>query len=115
MVIDPADPDTRSCGSFFTNPIVAPGLVPPGAPHFDAGDGRVKVPAAWLIEHAGFNRGYQGPDGVRISAKHTLALVNDGNGSTAALLALAREIRDAVHATYGITLHPEPVLIGITL
>ena len=115
MVIDPADPDTRSCGSFFTNPIIPPGLVPPGAPHFDAGEGLVKVPAAWLIEHVGFHRGYPGPDGVRISAKHTLALVNDGNGSTAALLALAREIRDAVHATYGITLHPEPILIGTTL
>jgi UDP-N-acetylmuramate dehydrogenase len=117
MVIDPADPDTRSCGSFFTNPIVLPSLVPPGAPHFDAGDGLVKVPAAWLIEHAGFRGGYVGgvADGVRISAKHTLALVNDGNGSTAALLTLARKIRDAVHATYGIELRPEPILIGTSL
>jgi UDP-N-acetylmuramate dehydrogenase len=115
MVIDPADPDTRNCGSFFTNPIVPPGLVPPGAPHFAAADGLVKVPAAWLIEQAGFHRGYPGPDGVRISAKHTLALVNDGNGSTVALLALAREIRDGVRSAFGIELHPEPILVGATL
>jgi UDP-N-acetylmuramate dehydrogenase len=115
MVIDPADPDTRNCGSFFTNPIVPSSLLPAGAPHFDAGDGRVKVPAAWLIEQAGFHRGYPGPDGVRISSKHTLALVNDGNGSTAALLALAREIRDGVQSAFGIELHPEPILVGATL
>jgi UDP-N-acetylmuramate dehydrogenase len=115
MVIDPADPETRNCGSFFTNPIVVKDLVPLGAPAFDAGNELVKVPAAWLIEHAGFHRGYAGPDGVRISAKHTLALVNDGNGTTASLLTLAREIRDGVHATFGITLTPEPILIGATL
>jgi UDP-N-acetylmuramate dehydrogenase len=115
MVIDPADPDTRNCGSFFTNPIVARHLVPPGAPSFDAGNELVKVPAAWLIEHAGFHRGYAGPDGVRISAKHTLALVNDGNGTTASLLTLAREIRTGVQATFGITLTPEPILVGTTL
>jgi UDP-N-acetylmuramate dehydrogenase len=115
MVIDPADPETRNCGSFFTNPIMAKDSAPPGAPAFDAGNDLVKVPAAWLIEHAGFHRGYAGPDGVRISAKHTLALVNDGNGTTAKLLTLAREIRDGVHATFGITLTPEPILIGTTL
>jgi len=115
MVIDPADPDTRNCGSFFTNPIVPRDLVPAGAPSFDAGNELVKVPAAWLIEHAGFHRGYAGPDGVRISAKHTLALVNDGNGTTEALLTLAREIRDQVYATFSIPLTPEPILIGATL
>ncbi len=114
MVIDPLDPDSRSAGSFFTNPIVDPAAVPAGAPRFDAGNGLVKIPAAWLIEHAGFRKGYPGPEGTRISSKHTLALVNTGDATTAALLKLAREIRDGVHATFGITLHPEPLLIGIT-
>jgi UDP-N-acetylmuramate dehydrogenase len=114
MVIDPADPDTRSAGSFFTNPIVA--AAPDGAPCFDAGDGKVKVPAAWLIEHAGFAKGYPGPDApVRISAKHTLALVNTGTGTTADLLALAREIRGGVERAFGIALRPEPTLIGVSL
>jgi UDP-N-acetylmuramate dehydrogenase len=125
MVIDPADPDTRSVGSFFTNPVVDAAQVPPGAPSFPvsaeagegagAGEGKVKVPAAWLIERAGFAKGYAGPDGARISGKHTLALVNDGSATTAALIALAREIRTGVHAKFGIQLHPEPTLIGITL
>jgi len=114
MVIDPADPDTRSAGSFFTNPVVPADQAPDGAPRYDAGPGLVKIPAAWLIEHAGFARGHPGPGGARISAKHTLALVNDG-GTTAALLSLAREIRDKVKATYNIDLHPEPLLIGTTL
>jgi UDP-N-acetylmuramate dehydrogenase len=115
MVIDPADPDTRSAGSFFTNPILLAGAVPAGAPRFDAGDGLVKVPAAWLIEQAGFKKGYAGPDGVRISAKHTLALVNAGGATTAGLVALAREIRDGVRDTFGVELRPEPVLVGVTL
>ena len=114
MVIDPADPDTRSAGSFFTNPVVPADQAPDGAPRYDAGPGLVKIPAAWLIEHAGFARGYARPDGARISTKHTLALVNDG-GTTAALLALAREIRDKVKATYHIDLHPEPLLLNTTL
>jgi UDP-N-acetylmuramate dehydrogenase len=114
MVLDPADPDTRSAGSFFTNPVVA--AAPEGAPHFDAGDGKVKVPAAWLIEHAGFAKGYPGPDApVRISAKHTLALVNSGTGTTSDLLALAREIRAGVDDAFGIELRPEPTLIGASL
>jgi UDP-N-acetylmuramate dehydrogenase len=115
MVIDPADPDTRSAGSFFTNPVVPLDRAPDGAPRYDAGPGLVKLPAAWLIEHAGFARGYPGPGGARISTKHTLALVNDGTATTAASLALAREIRDKVHASYGIALRPEPLLIGATL
>jgi UDP-N-acetylmuramate dehydrogenase len=112
MVIDPADPDTRSAGSFFTNPIVDADMVPEGAPHFPAPGGQLKVPAAWLIEHAGFAKGHPGPDGVRISAKHTLALVNDGTGTTTALLALAREIRNGVYTHFRIPLHPEPILVG---
>jgi UDP-N-acetylmuramate dehydrogenase len=114
MVLDPADPDTRSAGSFFTNPIVD--AAPEGAPSFDAGEGKVKVPAAWLIEQAGFAKGYPGPDApVRISAKHTLALVNPGAGTTADLLALAREIRSGVQSAFGIELRPEPTLLGVAL
>jgi len=128
MVIDPADPDTRSVGSFFVNPVLdaaALAAVEAAArarcgpdtrvPRFAAGDGLVKVPAAWLIERAGFGRGYNPGDGVRISAKHTLALVNAGSASTAALLALAREIRDGVRDAFGVSLAPEPVLIGVSL
>ena len=128
MVIDPADADTRSAGSFFVNPVLdAPALAAVEAaararwgpqtrvPHFAAGDGLVKVPAAWLIEHAGFGKGYNPGDGARISAKHTLALVNAGTASTAALLALAREIRDGVRDAFGVSLAPEPVLVGVTL
>ena len=115
MVIDPADPDARSAGSFFTNPVLDASAVPAGAPRFDAGDGRVKVPAAWLIERAGFGKGYAGPDGVRISTKHTLALVNAGGATTASLISLAREIRDGVRDEFGVELRPEPVLVGVAL
>jgi UDP-N-acetylmuramate dehydrogenase len=128
MVIDPADPDTRSAGSFFVNPALdAPALAAVEAaarvrcgpdtrvPRFGAGDGLVKVPAAWLIEQAGFGKGYNPGDGARISAKHTLALVNAGTASTAALLGLAREIRDGVREAFGVSLAPEPVLVGVTL
>jgi UDP-N-acetylmuramate dehydrogenase len=115
MVLDPADPDTRSAGSFFTNPVVDATAAPEGAPHFAAGAGRVKVPAAWLIEQAGFAKGYPGPGApVRISTKHTLALVN-ADGTTKELLALAREIRAGVDARFAIELRPEPTLIGVTL
>jgi UDP-N-acetylmuramate dehydrogenase len=122
MVLNPGDPDTKSAGSFFTNPVLdaeqfarlaatAPGPVP----RFDAGDGKVKVPAAWLIEHAGFGKGYGAPGRARISAKHTLALINAGGATTTELLALAREIRDGVRAAFGVTLTPEPILVGVTL
>jgi UDP-N-acetylmuramate dehydrogenase len=128
MVIDPGDPDTRSAGSFFLNPVLDAATLAGvesaardrcgpdvRVPRFEAGNGQVKVPAAWLIERAGFTRGYNPGDGARISSKHTLALVNAGSASTAALLALAREIRDGVHAIFGVTLAPEPILIGVTL
>jgi len=128
MVIDAADPDARSVGSFFVNPVLdAPALAAVEAaararygdgtrvPRFDAGDGLVKVPAAWLIERAGFGKGYNLGDGARISSKHTLALVNSGSATTASLLALARRIRDGVHDTFGVSLTPEPVLVGVTL
>jgi UDP-N-acetylmuramate dehydrogenase len=84
-------------------------------PRFAAGDGLVKVPAAWLIERAGFGKGYSPGDGARISSKHTLALVTCGSATTAGLLTLAREIRDGVHDAFGVSLTPEPVLVGVTL
>lgn len=118
MVLDEADHDTWSAGSFFTNPILAsPDYVPEGAPAFPAGDGRVKTSAAWLIEHAGFGKGYaraiNAP--VSLSTKHTLALTNRGTATTADLLDLARTIRSGVQDRFGITLVPEPVLVGCAL
>ncbi|WP_306204000.1 UDP-N-acetylmuramate dehydrogenase [Actinoplanes sp. RD1] len=124
MVLDPEDPDTRSVGSFFTNPVlsaeqwaaVQDRLADAGEPpSWPAPNGTVKVPAAWLIEKAGFTKGYAGRDGVAISSKHTLALTHRGGGSTEALLDLAREIRDGVRDRFGVTLHPEPVLVNCAL
>jgi UDP-N-acetylmuramate dehydrogenase len=126
MVLNPGDPDTRSAGSFFTNPVLSAGelarveaaAAARGAgqvPRFAAGDGLVKVPAAWLIEHAGFPKGYGAPGQARVSSKHTLALVNAGSATTADLLALAREIVSGVHTGFGVTLTPEPILVGVTL
>ena len=112
MVIDAADPDSVSAGSFFTNPILAG--APPGAPTWPEPDGRVKTSAAWLIEQAGFHRGY-GNGRVGISSKHTLALVNRGGATTAELIALAREIAAGVRERFGIDLHPEPVLVPAEL
>jgi len=128
MVLDPADPDTRSAGSFFTNPVLDRAALAaleravaatcgPGVqvPRFPAGPGHIKVPAAWLIERAGFTKGYPGGVGPRISAKHTLALVNPGDATTDGLLALAREIADGVRKTFGVELAAEPVLVGASL
>jgi UDP-N-acetylmuramate dehydrogenase len=123
MVLDAGDPDTRSAGSFFTNPVLGPGQLARveaaagglAVPRFEAGGGLVKVPAAWLIEHAGFGKGYGAPGPARVSSKHTLALVNAGNATTADLLALAREIAAGVRETFGVTLTPEPTLVGVTL
>ena len=114
MVLDPADHDTWSAGSFFTNPVVAADGVPDGAPAWPQPDGRVKTSAAWLIEHAGFAKGH-GTDRVALSGKHTLALTNRGDATTADLLALAREVRDGVEARFGIRLVNEPVLVGCSL
>jgi UDP-N-acetylmuramate dehydrogenase len=125
MVIDPADPDSVSAGSFFTNPILDAGQfaalerrvaerLGDGAapPAFPEADGRVKTSAAWLIERAGFRRGHGDPEGIAISGKHTLALTNRGSGSTAELVALAREIAGGVHERFGVDLVPEPVFVG---
>ena len=118
MVLDPDDPDTYSVGSFFTNPVLPLGaferLRAAGAPAWPNVDGTVKTSAAWLIEQAGFRKGY-GRDGVAISTKHTLALTNRGAGTTAALLDLAREIRAGVADRFGVTLEPEPVLVNCAL
>ncbi len=128
MVLDPADPDSRSAGSFFTNPVLddaefaalqkivaqrsGAGLP---IPQFPAGPGQVKVPAAWLIGQAGFGKGYLGAAGARISAKHTLALVNPGGATAAGIVGLAREIRDQVRDVLGVELTCEPTLVGVTL
>ena len=117
MVLDPADHDTWSAGSFFTNPVLTAAeaaALPDDAPRFAQDDGRVKTSAAWLIDHAGFGKGY-GSGNATLSTKHALALTNRGGATTAELLALAREVRDGVRETYGITLVNEPVLVGAVL
>lgn len=121
MVLDAADPDSRSAGSFFVNPILAPEelhafterLVALGLPQptlFPAEGARKKVPAAWLIEKAGFTKG-QEFGRFRISSKHALALVHLGGGSSSELLAAAAHIVEGVRARFGITLEREPVLL----
>jgi len=117
MVLDPADPDSRSAGSFFTNPIVdaatageverRAGIKPPQWPQ---PDGTIKLAAAWLIERAGFPKGYT-RGRVGISHKHALALVNRGDATASELLALASEIVAAVHDRLGVRLVPEPVIV----
>ena len=114
MVLDPGDPDTRSVGSFFTNPFVD--AAPDGAPAWPQPDGRLKTSAAWLIEHAGIEKGFRLRDShVAVSDKHTLALTNRGGGTTAELLDLARTIRGRVDDAFGISLEAEPVLWGCSL
>lgn len=127
MVLDQADHDTWSVGSFFTNPVVAPevyerlaGAVDGPVPHYPAPDG-IKLAAGWLVERAGFGKGYPEPgeDGLeqpcRLSTKHALALTNRGGAGSQDVIALARTIRDGVEAVFGITLIPEPVLLGCRL
>ncbi|WP_399887497.1 UDP-N-acetylmuramate dehydrogenase [Streptomyces sp. BBFR51] len=127
MVLDPEDHDTWSAGSFFTNPIltdeefaafrsrVAERLGDAAEPPaFPAGEGRVKTSAAWLIDKAGFTKGY-GTGPARISTKHTLALTNRGEATTEDLLALAREVVAGVQEAFGVTLVNEPVTVGVSL
>ncbi|MFH9492498.1 MULTISPECIES: UDP-N-acetylmuramate dehydrogenase [Streptomyces] len=127
MVLDPDDHDTWSAGSFFTNPILdgeaytallaraeerlGADVTPPA---FPAGEGRVKTSAAWLIDKAGFTKGY-GTGSARISTKHTLALTNRGDATTEDLLMLAREVVDGVREAFGVTLVNEPVTVGVSL
>jgi UDP-N-acetylmuramate dehydrogenase len=115
MVLDPDDHDSWSVGSFFVNPFVAPADVPDGCPHWVVDD-QVKLSAAWLIENAGYGKGYGLDRGrVAVSTKHSLALTNRGGATTAELLELAREIRGGVEARFGIRLRPEAHLIGVQL
>lgn len=115
MVYDRSDQDSWSAGSFFTNPVLAdPAQVPDGAPSYPQSDGRVKTSAAWLIEHAGFGKGW-GDGPARLSTKHTLALTNRGQARAEDVVALARQVRAGVEAAFGIRLVPEPVLVGVSL
>jgi UDP-N-acetylmuramate dehydrogenase len=129
MVLDASDPNSRSVGSFFMNPVIAAAefealaarVVAAGiaasaeeVPHYPADPGQVKLSAAWLIERAGFQRGYQ-RGSVGLSEKHTLAIVNRGGATAADVVAIAREVRDGVRERFGIALHPEPVFVGISL
>jgi UDP-N-acetylmuramate dehydrogenase len=125
MVIDPSDPNRRSVGSFFMNPVVstveadrviarllAEGIVADAAavPRFPAGAGQVKLSAAWLIERAGLSKGLRA-GAVGISSRHTLALVHHGGGTTSELLALADHVRDTVERRFGVRLQREPVVV----
>jgi UDP-N-acetylmuramate dehydrogenase len=127
MVLDTDDHDTWSAGSFFTNPVVLEARVAEvkaaitahvgdvTIPTYPAPDG-VKFPAGWLIERAGFAKGFPGNDAAaRLSTKHTLALTNRGSATAADLVALARTVRDGVAERFGIRLEPEPVTVGVTL
>ncbi|WP_129841024.1 UDP-N-acetylmuramate dehydrogenase [Streptomyces sp. RFCAC02] len=127
MVLDPEDHDTWSAGSFFTNPVLdegawaaflervagqlGPEILPPAYPD---GEGRTKTSAAWLIDRAGFSKGW-GSGQARISGKHTLALTNRGGATAADIVALAREVRDGVRDAFGVTLTNEPVMVGAAL
>lgn len=120
MVLDPSDHDTWSAGSFFTNPIISAeraDALPEGAPRFEA-QGGIKTSAAWLITHAGVERGFTlTPErqGAAVSTKHSLALTNRGKASSADLVELAEEIRRRVHADSGIWLEAEPVRLGVRI
>ncbi|MGW0044968.1 UDP-N-acetylmuramate dehydrogenase [Rhodococcus sp. NPDC003348] len=127
MVLDAADHDTWSAGSFFTNPVVPEGRLPEvlaavtarvgdvNVPQFP-GEGGTKLSAGWLIERAGFGKGHPGPGArARLSTKHTLALTNRGDATATDLLALAREVRAGVQDAFGVRLEPEPVTVGCTV
>ena len=118
MVLDPADHDTWSAGSFFTNPVLdreQAASLPAAAPRYPSGPELVKTSAAWLIEHAGFTRGFGLPGPAALSTSHTLAITNRGTATAADVLALARTVRDGVRAEFGVELVPEPVLVGCAL
>ncbi len=121
MLLVPGDPDCRSAGSFFKNPIVAAadlpriaaaaGIAPQEVPQWPAADQRIKLPAAWLLERAGFHKGYA--DGAAgLSTRHTLALVNRGGATSADIERLQDHIVATVYAKFGLTLEREPVLLG---
>lgn len=129
MVLDPADPNRRSAGSFFVNPTVGTdaaervraavarlhdAATAQAMPAFPAAGGRVKLSAAWLIERAGLAKGYgEGP--VGLSTRHSLAIVNRGGATARGIVAFARQVRDRVEERFGVRLAPEPVLLGLDL
>ena len=118
MVLDAKDHDTWSAGSFFTNPLLSvedAAQLPADAPRWPAADGRVKTSAAWLIDQAGYSKGYGLPGPASLSTKHTLALTNRGSASATDLLTLAREVRDGVQAAFGVQLVAEPELVNCSL
>jgi len=116
MVLDPADPDTRSDGSFFMNPVISlPAYeefarIAPEAPHYPSGE-EVKLSAAWLIEHAGFHKGFVHGN-VGLSSKHSLAVINRGGGTAAEVRELVAMVQGGVREKFGIGIHPEPNFIG---
>lgn len=118
MLLQEGDPDCRSAGSFFKNPVLSEksfealkGLAGPDAPRYPAPGGLVKTSAAWLIERAGFRKGHS-RGAAALSAKHTLAIINPGHATASDIRILAREIRDSVESRFGVRLIPEPVFIG---
>jgi UDP-N-acetylmuramate dehydrogenase len=128
MLISPDDPDCRSAGSFFKNPVVTletfarieaaakeQGLIRDDerAPSFPASEGKVKIPAAWLIERAGFQKGCS-RGRVGISSKHTLAIINRGGATAREVIKLAREIQERVSERFGVPLIQEPVFVGFS-
>ena len=120
MVLDPADPDSVSCGSFFTNPIVAENFargVPGNPPQWlEPDDVHVKLSAAWLIERSGIRKGFALPGSrAAISSKHTLAIVNRGGATAAEVGELARFVRERVLQQFGVHLHVEPVAVNVEL
>ncbi|CAB4652464.1 unannotated protein [freshwater metagenome] len=117
MLLKSEDHDSWSAGSFFTNPIITSEVaskLPDDAPRWIQNDGRVKVSAAWLMEHAGVHKG-DSVSGARISSKHVLALTNSGTATASDIAALAKEAREKVLSTFGIELIPEVNLVGINL
>ncbi|KGN33797.1 UDP-N-acetylenolpyruvoylglucosamine reductase [Knoellia sinensis KCTC 19936] len=126
MVLDASDHDTWSCGSFFTNPIMSSvrfealtervraelGEDGPTPPRFADASGDVKTSAAWLIDKAGFGKGFGMPGPAALSTKHTLAVTNRGSAAASDVAALARQVRDGVHDRFGVTLVNEPVFVG---
>ncbi len=133
MVVDQADPDSRSCGSFFTNPILPKadwaglvqrwqdsGILAAGEqpPCYGAGEGLVKTSAAWLIERAGYSKGYALPTArpgtASLSTKHCLAITNRGGALAREILELATAIQQGVRERMGVSLTPEPVMIGMS-
>ncbi len=110
MVLDPADPNSRSAGSFFTNPVVPSEQAVEGCPSWPTGDGLVKLSAAWLVEHAGFGRGTR-EGNVGTSSRHSLALTTEPGATAAELLAFADRVTAAVEERFGVTLVREPTAV----